>query len=84
MIWIYEENRIYMLDEKGHVICEANLEKKDTRTVIINRIYVDPAYRNQGWADRTMHTVMEYIRKHQFNVIPVCPYAKAWMEKKNL
>ena len=56
MIWIYEENRIYMLDEKGNLICEANLEKKDPKTVIINRIYVDPNYRNQGFADQTMHT----------------------------
>jgi len=82
MIWIYEENRIFMLDEKGNLICEANLEKKDPKTVIINRIYVDPNYRNQGFADQTMHTVMEYIRKHQYQVVPVCPYAKAWLEKK--
>lgn len=82
MKWVYEEKRIYLLDEKGTLVSEANLSYKNERTMMINRIYVEPEYRNRGFADQTMRMVMEYVVKNGLEVLPVCPYAVAWMEKK--
>ena len=81
MEWIYEEKRIYLLDENGNLVCEANLSYQDENTMIIQRIYVEPAYRNKGFADLTMQTVMAYVGKNNLKVVPVCPYAIAWLEK---
>ena len=82
MEWIYEEKRIYLLDENGNLVCEANLSYQDENTMIIQRIYVEPEYRNKGFADLTMQTVMAYVEKNTLKVVPVCPYAIAWLDKR--
>jgi predicted GNAT family acetyltransferase len=81
MEWNFSEGRIYSNNEKGELITEATYETLENNVINVDHVYVNPEYRGQGIAEKTMLTVVNYIRQHNLKVIATCSYASAWFGK---
>lgn len=81
MEWIYEEDRIKLIDEQGMLMSEAILVKKSNGDIDIEHVYVDSALRGQGIAGKMMKAVVEYLRENNKKAIASCSYANAWLHK---
>ncbi len=71
---------IYMLDGKkvaGYVSWSSQGE-----AIYVEHTFVDPAYRGQGLAARLMEETLKKADEEGWKVVPVCSYAKSYLEKK--
>lgn len=49
--------------------------------IIIDHTEVDPSLKGQGVGKKLVDKMVEIAREEQVKIIPVCPFAKATMEK---
>ncbi len=49
--------------------------------IAITHTEVNPEYRNEGYAQKLVDAVVDYARKNNLKIIPICPYAKAVMNR---
>lgn len=81
MEWKYEEKRVYSTDEKGELMSEATLVKKENGEVDIDHTYVNPVLRGQGVAGKLMETVADYLREKGLKTTASCSYANTWLKR---
>lgn len=81
MNWIYEDGRIYSVDENNKLLAEATFFYKANGGVDIDHTYVTPALRGGGVAGKLMEAVAEYLRKNSLKASASCSYANAWFRK---
>lgn len=81
MNWIFENGRIYSVDENNELLAEATYIPAGDGTVDINYTYVNPVLRGQGIADLMMEAVAELLRKGGLRAVASCSYANAWLRK---
>lgn len=81
MEWNYGEGRIYSNNEQGNLITEATYETLENNVINVDHVYVNPEYRGQGIAEKTMLAIIDYIRKHNLKVTATCSYASTWFAK---
>lgn len=62
--------------------CELIYELMDNR-MTITHVYVPRPAEGKGIAAQLVKKALEYARAEHLRVRPVCPYAKAYMEKHN-
>jgi len=55
--------------------------QRDGGTLSINRVYVPEELRGQGAAGQIMAEIVKAAEQAGEQIIPVCSYAAAWMEK---
>lgn len=80
MEWNFIEGRIYSNNEQGELITEATYQTHNG-VITVDHVYVNPNYRGQGIAEKTMLAVVDYIRQHKLKVSATCSYASAWLAK---
>lgn len=51
------------------------------KKLIIDHTEVDPAYKGQGVGKELVYAGVEFARKNQITIIPLCPFAKALFQK---
>jgi uncharacterized protein len=49
--------------------------------LVITYVETPVALRGAGYAGRLMHGVAEAARAEQVKILPLCPYARAWMQR---
>ena len=49
--------------------------------LVITYVEAPPELRGTGAAGRLMQGVMQEVRLEGIKVLPLCPYAKAWMQR---
>ena len=49
--------------------------------LVITYVEAPPELRGTGAAGRLMQGMMEEVRLEGIKVLPLCPYAKAWMQR---
>ena len=49
--------------------------------IFILTIFVDPEYRNRSLAKRLLDECVDYVKKEQFKIVPICSYAARVFEK---
>lgn len=81
MEWNFSDGRIYSNNEQGNLITEATYESLENSVINVDHVYVNPDYRGQGIAEKTMLAVVDYIRKHNLKVTATCSYASSWFTK---
>ena len=81
MKWIYEEERIYSTDEKGELMAETTLVRKENGEIDIDHTYVNPILRGQGVAGQMMEVVADYLRVKGLKATATCSYANDWLKK---
>lgn len=81
MNWKYEDGRIYSIDEKGELMCEATFIRKENGELDIDHTYVNPILRGQGVAAKMMLAVAEYLREKGLKASATCSYANIWLKR---
>lgn len=81
MNYIYEENKIYSIDESGDLLAEVTFPSRDAKRVDINHVYVSEALRGQGIASSIMKLAYDYIKSKNLLIVAKCPYAISWFKK---
>ena len=81
MDYLYEDNRVYALDESLIMIAEATFPQKTNDIVAINHVFISPRLRGQGKASELMYKVYDYLKKRDLKALPTCPYAVAWFKR---
>jgi len=49
--------------------------------IIIDHTHVDEAYGGQGIGKKIFLNIIDWVRKEEIKVLPLCPFAKAQFEK---
>lgn len=81
MKFIEESTRFYQADELGKLIAEITFSVAGDHTYIIDHTFVDDQYRGQGLAQQLVKLVVEKARAQDKKIIPLCPFAKAEIER---
>lgn len=81
MNFIYEKNRIYVLNDEQKLIVNATFPFIKEGVVNVNHTFVDPSLRGQGIASTLMFHVYEHLKKQQLKAVATCPYAVVWFKK---
>ncbi len=81
MDFIYEENRIYAVNENGTVIAEVDFPAAGENIADINHTFVDDSLRGQGVAGQLLSEAVKTIRAQGKKVKATCSYAVKWFEK---
>lgn len=81
MEFIEEKNRFYHNDQTGKLVAEITFSIAGEHTYIIDHTIVDDAYRGQGIAQQLVKLVVEKARREGVKIIPLCPFAKAEIER---
>ena len=76
---VVDDGRRFVLTESGH---EAFADYRvQEGKLIVPHVEADHALRGTGAAGRLMEGVMEAARKRSLKVVPLCPYADAYMRR---
>ena len=80
----------FILNEKGHGGCYILDDTEQLGEMIIsiagNRLTVyhtevSPKAEGKGFAKMLLDSMVEYVRKHEMKVIPLCPYVHAQFKR---
>lgn len=81
MEFIYESNRVYVVNEEKKLIVNATFPFIKEGVVVVDHTFVDPSLRGQGIASILMMHVYEHIKKLNLKAVATCPYAVVWFKK---
>ncbi len=81
MDYIYEEDRIFSIDEEGNLLAEVTFPARDIKRVNIDHVYVDESLRGQGIASEIMLEAYNYLKEKDLLIVAKCPYAINWFKK---
>jgi predicted GNAT family acetyltransferase len=81
MDWIFENGRIYSVNENSELLAETTFVLQKNREVNIDRTYVNPALRGQGVAGKMMGVVAEFLKERGLKATATCSYAVSWLKK---
>lgn len=77
----YDEDWIYLKNENGKIIAEADIRKISESEVDVVHVYVDPSIRGHGVASQIMDEVTEYLRNNNLKAEASCSYANMWFNR---
>jgi len=69
-------------DEEDDLLAELVYMKQEPSTMIIEHTEVDEELKGQNIGYQLVSAAVEYARSHNWKVIPMCPFARAVMNKK--
>jgi predicted GNAT family acetyltransferase len=72
----------FIPDEDGEILAEIVYLKREPQSMIIEHTEVADELRGQNIGYQLVHAAVEYARSHQMKVVPLCPFAKAVIDKK--
>jgi uncharacterized protein len=68
--------------EEDDFLAELIYMRKEPDIMIIEHTEVDEELKGQNIGYQLVHMAIEYARTHNLKVIPMCPFAKAIIDKK--
>ena len=71
----------YIGDSEEKPLAEMAFVPTGERLIIIDHTYVSDALNGQGIGKLLLKELVDWARKENKKIIPLCPYAKAQMEK---
>jgi predicted GNAT family acetyltransferase len=72
----------FIPDEEEGLLAELVYAKKEPSTMIIEHTEVDDELKGQNIGYQLVQMAVEYAKSHQLKIIPLCPFAKAVIDKK--
>lgn len=75
-----KQNR-YELDIDGQ-LAFADYQQEGGGNLVITHVFVPPELRGQGIAAKLMEFIVADSREKRFTIVPVCPYAAAYMKRQ--
>jgi predicted GNAT family acetyltransferase len=74
-------NKFYVGNSEEKPIAEMTFEVIDDKHIKIDHTYVSEELNGQGIGKLLLKEVVNWARKENKKITPICPYAKAQMEK---
>jgi uncharacterized protein len=71
----------FIAGEEDDFLAELTYSRQDN-TMMIDHTEVDDQLRGQNIGYQLVHSAVEYARSHGMKIIPLCPFAKAVIDKK--
>lgn len=81
MVYIVENNKIYLINNKKEILAFVTFPITGKNVVTIDHTYVHPSLRGQGVAASLLEKAYKKIKELNFKVIPECSYAVKWFEE---
>lgn len=72
----------FFIQENGQTLAEMVYTLAAPITMIIEHTEVGDKLSGKGAGQQLLQKAVEYAREHQYKILPLCPFAKAVMEKK--
>jgi hypothetical protein len=64
-----------------HIVARMTYSRMDQHNIIVDHTAVDPNAKGTGAGKRIVMEMVAWARKHEQKVLPLCPFAKAIIEK---
>ena len=71
----------FFIEEKGKRIAEMTFSKAGDTRIIIDHTEVSDALRGKGAGKQLVSAAVDYARKNNIKIIPLCPFAKSVFDK---
>lgn len=75
------DGKFYVGDHPEEPLAEMTITLKGPKQLIIHHTMVSDEWRGQGVGDMLLEEVVSYARESNRQIIPLCPFAKARLEK---
>ena len=76
----YPNEKSFKAEEAGIEMGKISYSESE-KIIIIDSTHVDPLYKGQKVGDQLVDAVVTLARETQKKIVPLCPFAKAYMEK---
>ncbi|MCA9766557.1 MAG: N-acetyltransferase [Carnobacterium sp.] len=76
-----KNEQFYIGDDPENPLAEMTIVLSGTKQLIIDHTKVSNQLRDQGVSDQLLAEVVQFARDKNLKIIPLCPFAKARMEK---
>ncbi len=73
---------LFYVGEEGAILAEMVYTMPSAEKMIIEHTEVSDELRGQNVGYQLVQTAVEYARKHNIKIIPLCPFANAVFKKK--
>ncbi|WP_017603669.1 GNAT family N-acetyltransferase [Nocardiopsis alkaliphila] len=75
------ERSRYEVSADGEVIGFSAYHLIAEGVLALPHVEVEPAFEGQGVASELMRRSLDHIRERHLKVVPICPFARAFLEK---
>ena len=82
--YIYEDNRIYKLDDNNNLIAEVTFNKINEDTYNINHTFVDDEYSGKGLGKSIVLETIRYLKSRNINIKSTCTFASKILEEEDV
>lgn len=72
----------FYVQEGGKRLAEMVYVMAGSKRMIIEHTEVDESLKGQGVGAKLLETLVDYARKEEVKVLPLCPFAKATFQKR--
>ncbi len=76
-----ESKGAFYVEENNVRLAEMTFSKAGTDTIIIDHTEVSEALKGTGAGKKLVTEAVEYARKNNLKIIPLCPFAKSVFER---
>lgn len=73
---------LFFVDNGGNIQAEMVYTMPSPDKMIIEHTEVSDELKGQNIGYQLVHTAVEYARKHNMKIVPLCPFANAVFKKK--
>lgn len=72
----------FFIEEKGTRLAEMVYVMAGPKKMIIEHTEVDESLKGQGVGAKLLEVLVDFVRKEEVKVIPLCPFANATFKKR--
>lgn len=72
---------IFYVGQEGAMLAEMVYTKPSEDKMIIEHTEVDDSLAGKGVGKQLLNAAVDYARKHNMKIIPLCPFAKSVFDK---
>ena len=77
----YPNEKLFKAEDNGKEMGRISYSESE-KMIIIDSTQVDPLYKGQKIGDQLVEAVVKFARDTQKKIVPLCPFAKAYFEKR--
>lgn len=76
-----EKGGSFYYEQDGNKLAEMTYIMAGENILIVDHTTVDGSLKGQGMGKQLQQQLVDFVRREQIKVIPLCPFAKATFEK---
>ncbi len=76
-----ETKGAFIAEENGTKAGEMTYSKAGTEKIIIDHTEVNPEFKGRGVGKEMVLAAVDYARKNNIKILPLCPFAKATFDR---